>query len=193
MVNIETVKKLRDDTGHSITKCKEALEESAGDIEKAYGILREKGALTAQKKAGRDLNAGVIQAYIHTTNQIGAMVELLCETDFVGRNEDYITLARDIAMHCAAFQPQYVSREQISEDDIKQSIAELEEGVDKKKSKEMQTKIVQGMLDAKLKSVVLLEQGFVKDETRTIRQLLDEATQKFGERIEIGRTAIWLL
>lgn len=193
MVDIATIKKLRDETGHSIAKCKEALEESGGDTDKAREVLREKGAIAAQKKADRDLGSGVVQSYIHTTNRIGTMVELLCETDFVARNEAFIALARDIAMHCAAFQPQYLSRESIPAEMLEKITAELKEGVDTSKPDDVQEKIVQGMLDAKLKEVVLLEQAFVKDDSRTIAQLIEEAVQKFGERVEIGRFVVWVL
>ena len=193
MVDIATIKKLRDETGHSIAKCKEALVESDGDMEKAREVLREKGALAAQKKADRDLGSGVVQSYIHTTHRIGTMVELLCETDFVARNEAFIALAKDIAMHCAAFQPQYLSRENIPKETLEQITAEMKEGVDTSKPSDVQEKILQGMLDAKLKEVVLLEQAFVKDDTRVIGQLIEEAVQKFGERVEIGRFAVWVI
>ena len=193
MVDIATIKKLRDETGHSIAKCKEALEESGGNTEKAREILREKGAIAAQKKADRDLGSGVVQSYIHTTYRIGTMVELLCETDFVARNEAFIALAKDIAMHCAAFQPQYLSRESIPAETLEQITSELKEGVDANKPPEIQEKMVQGMLDAKLKEVVLCEQAFVKDDSRTIAQLVEEAVQKFGERVEIGRFVVWVI
>ena len=193
MVDIATIKKLRDETGHSIAKCKEALEESNGDMEKAREVLREKGAIAAQKKADLDLRSGVVQSYINTTYRIGTMVELLCETDFVARNEAFIVLAKDIAMHCAAFQPQYLSRDNIPTETLEQITAELQEGVDASKPSDVQEKILQGMLDAKLKEVVLLEQAFVKDDSRVIAQLVEEAIQKFGERVEIGRFAVWVL
>ena len=193
MADITTIKKLRDETGHSIAKCKEALEESGGDMDKAREVLREKGAIAAQKKADRDLGSGVVQSYIHTTNRIGTMIELLCETDFVARNEDFVTLARDIAMHCAAFQPQYLSRESVPAEVLEQLTNELKAEVDSGKPAEVQEKILQGMLDAKVKESILLEQGFVKDDSRTIGQLIEEAVQKFGERVEIGRFAVWVL
>ena len=193
MTDIATIKKLRDETGHSIAKCKEALEEAGGEIEKAREVLREKGALAMQKKADRDLGSGVVQSYIHTTNRIGTMVELLCETDFVARNEDFVALARDIAMHCAAFQPQYLSREQVPAEVLGKITAELKEGVDSSKSVDVQEKILEGMLGTKMKEATLLEQLFVKDDTRTVQQLLEEAVQKFGERVEIGRFVVWVL
>ena len=193
MTDIATIKKLRDETGHSISKCKEALEESGGDMDRAREVLREKGAIAAQKKADRDLGSGVVQSYIHNTNHIGSMVELLCETDFVARNEEFVALARDIAMHCAAFQPQYLSREQIPADVLEKITAELKEGMNNSKPDNVQEKTLQGMVDAKLKEVILLEQAFVKDDSRTIAQLIEEAVQKFGERIEVGRFIVWVL
>ena len=190
MNNIEDIKKLRAETGHSIGKCKEALDEANGDIEKARDILRERGALTAQKKADRELGSGVIQSYVHTTNRIGTMVELLCETDFVARNEEFIALTRDIAMHCAAFQPRYLSRDKVPQDDMDQVIAELKEGIDGSKPADIQEKILEGKLDAKMREVILLEQPFLKDDTRPVKSLVDEAVQKFGERIEVGKFVI---
>ena len=193
MADIDNIKKLRDETGHSIAKCKEALEESGGDIEKAREVLREKGAVAAEKKADRDLGSGVIQSYIHTNSQIGVMVELLCETDFVARNEEFVTLARDIAMHCAAFQPQYLSRDVIPQDVAEKMKAELAEDIDDSKPEDVREKILRGKVDAKMKEFVLLEQGFVRDDARTIKSCIDEAVQKFGERIEIGRFVVWTL
>lgn len=193
MADVATIKKLRDETGHSISKCKEALEESGGDMDKAREVLREKGAVAVQKKADRDLGSGVVQSYIHTTHRIGTMVELLCETDFVARNEEFVALARDIAMHCAAFQPQYLSRESVPAAVLEQITTELKEGIDTSKPAEVQETILQGKVDAKLKEVTLLEQAFLKDDTRVISQLTEEAVQKFGERIEIGRFVVWVL
>ena len=193
MANIDDIKQLREETGHSIAKCREALEESGGDMDRAREVLREKGALAAQKKADRDLNSGVIQSYIHTTNRIGSMVELLCETDFVARNDEFIALARDIAMHCAAFQPRYVSRDSVPAEDLEKVTAELKEGIDSGKPSEVQETVLNGMLDKRMKEVVLLEQAFVKDDTRTVRNLIEEAVQKFGERTEIGRMSVWVL
>ena len=193
MADVATIKKLRDETGHSISKCKEALEEAGGDMDKAREVLREKGAVAVQKKADRDLGSGVVQSYIHTTHRIGTMVELLCETDFVARNEEFVTLARDIAMHCAAFQPQYLSRESVPAEVLEQITTELKEDIDTSKPAEVQETILQGKVDAKLKEVTLLEQAFLKDDTRVISQLIEEAVQKFGERVEIGRFVVWVL
>ncbi len=193
MVDITVIKTLRDETGHSISKCKEALEMSDGDIERAREVLRERGALAAQKKSERNLGAGVIQSYIHTTNRIGAMVEMFCETDFVARNEGFIALARDVAMHCAAYQPQYCSRDQVPQDVMDTVLAELKEGIDAGKPADIQEKILQGMVDAKMREVILLEQAFLKDDFRTVKNMIDEAVQKFGERIEVGKYTVWVI
>lgn len=191
MADIGLIKQLRDETGHSIAKCSEALEEANGSIDTARELLRERGSLTAQKKADRDLNAGVLQAYIHTTNRLGSMVELFCETDFVARNEEFVTLARDFAMHCTAFKPQYRSRESVPADVVQRITDELRNEVDADKPQEIQEKILQGKVDAKLKEVVLLEQPFLKDDSRTVQNIIDEAVQKFGERMEIGQFIVW--
>ena len=193
MVDIGTIKKLRDETNHSISKCKEALEEAGGDTEKARNILRERGTLAAAKKADRELGAGVIQAYIHTNNRVGSMAELLCETDFVARNEEFIALARDIAVHCAAFQPRYLSRAEVPEEVMNQVVSELKEKVDAGKPPEIRETILNGMVDARMKEVLLLEQAFLKDDSRTVGSIIDESVQKFGERIAVGRFTVMTL
>lgn len=124
-------------------------------------------------------------------NAIGAMVEVLCETDFVAKNEEIVALTRDIAMHCAAFQPRYVSMEAVPEDVVQQLTDELKEDIDAGKPEEVQKKILEGQLRSRLQEAVLMDQQFVKDDTRTIRDLVHEAVQKFGERIEIGRFIVW--
>ena len=183
MVDIQDISRLRGETGHSITKCKEALEESGGDMHAARDALREKGALAAEKKSDRDLGAGVVQSYIHNNNQIGALVELLCETDFVARNDSFTKLAQDIAMHCAAFQPRYVSKEQVPEDVLTAMRGELQGEGDALEEK----------LNANLQKASLLEQLFVLDDSRTVRSVIDESVQKFGERIEVGRFVVWCI
>ena len=191
MIPIDKIKELRKQTGHSIGKCKEALEESGGDIDKAMEVLRERGSIAAKKKANRELNSGVIQSYIHTNNSIGAMVEILCETDFVAKNEEIITLARDIAMHCAAFQPQYVLIKDIPKDVLQQLTEEIAEEIEGDKPQEVKDKIVEGKLNSRLSEVVLIEQPFVKDDTQKIEDCINNAVAKFGERIEIGRFVVW--
>ena len=145
-ISPEVVKELRDKTGISVMECKKALEEAGGDMEKALEILGKRAIVTAGKKADRVFGAGTVQSYIHNTGQIGALVMLSCETDFVSKNEEFIAFARDIAMHAAAMRPL--------------DIAEL------------------------------FAQPFIKDETKTISDLISQATQKFGERVEVSALTI---
>ena len=168
-ITTDDIKALRDETGVSVMQCKKALEEAGGDRAKAVIILRKKGSAIAAKKAGRQLGAGIIQAYVHNTKNVAAMVHLACETDFVAKNEEFVKLAYDIAMQVAATNPSYLSRA-----DITPAVME--------KAKE---EILSGKLDTYFKDKVLLEQNFVKDPDRTIQGLIETATQKFGERIEI--------
>lgn len=184
MITTEEVKALRDETGVSIMQCKKALEEAQGDIEKAKVLLRKQSSVVAEKKAGRTLGAGALQAYIHSNNKVGAIVQLSCETDFVAKNEEFVALAYDIAMQVAAQAPRYQSREDVNESAMKKVKEVLAKEV-KDKPQAMQDKILAGKLDAYFKDTVLLEQTFIKDPNSTIEDLIHGATQKFGERIEI--------
>lgn len=148
-ISTESVKALRDETGISVMECKKALEEAGGDMDKARAVLRERAARSVEKKADRELGAGAVASYIHNAGQVGAMVLLSSETDFVSKNEAFGALARDIAMHAAAMRPS--SREE------------------------------------------LLEQPFIKDDSKTIANLVAEATQKFGERIELSELAVFAI
>lgn len=186
MITTEQIKELRDLTGLSIMQCKKALEESAGDIAKAVIVLQKKGAGIAAKKADRNLGAGRVSSYIHSNHNIGAIVELLCETDFVSNNDDFGTLAYNIAMHIAATNPTYLSMSDIPADVKKQAeevfIKEVEG-----KPEEIKAKILEGKLNAYFKEKVLLEQNYIKDPEITIKGLIEAFIQKFGERTEIGR------
>jgi len=184
MISTEAVKELRNKTGISVMQCKKALEEVDGDMEKALVILRKHAATAAEKKSGRDLGAGVVQAYIHSNNEIGSMIELSCETDFVSKNEEFIALARDIAMHVAATNPKSVTREEVDESEYTAAKSVFEKEASDK-PEEMRGKIVEGKLDSYFKEAVLLEQAFIKDPSKTIKALVEDATQKFGEKIEI--------
>ena len=188
MSSTELIKQLRDETGVSIMQCKRALEEAGDDIEKAKIALRKISAQVAAKKADRELGSGAIQTYIHTGNSVAGVVVLACETDFVAKNEDFVRLAYDIAMHVAATDPEFVSRAEVT-DDSTAAAREVFEKEAADKPEEMRDKIVQGKIDAFLKDKVLLEQPFVKNPDTTVQGLLDEATQKFGERIEIASMA----
>ncbi len=184
--NFDQIKQLRSETGLSITKCQEALKASDGDIEKAREVLRQGGADVATKKSHRTLGSGVIQSYIHSTKTTGSMVEMFCETDFVARNEEFITLAHDIALHIAACRPHHVSRNEISEESLQKITTRIQEA-----SKDGTPADVEKKVDEYLREITLLEQSFVKDEKQTIQDLIESAIHKFGERIEIGRFTVW--
>lgn len=184
-ITTDVIKKLRDMTGVSVMQCKKALEEADGDLARAEVILKKHSTAAAEKKAERTLSAGIIGSYVHD-GAIGAMVVLSCESDFVAKNPEFGTLARDIAMQVAATDPMYTVMLEISEEKKQAAIAVFEKEV-AGKPKEMQAKILEGKLASHFRDQILLEQPFIKDETKTVQALLNEATQKFGERIEVGR------
>ncbi len=184
MATIDEIKQLRDETGVSIMQCKKALEESNGDIEKAKVVLRKISAATAAKKSDRDLGAGTIQAYVHAGNQVAAVVVLACETDFVSKNEEFVKVAYDIALHIAALAPAFLSAEDVTEADTA-AARSVFEGEVADKPEEMRAKILEGKLASYLSERVLLDQAFVKNPELTIRQVLEQATQKFGEKVAI--------
>lgn len=187
-ISMELIKALRDKTGISIMQCKKALEDAGGDEEKAMMYLRKKGADVAAKKSDRELTAGVISAYIHSNGSMGAMIQLSSETDFVSNNAEFKTLAYDIAMHISASNPEYVSMDQIGEAEIAKAKDFFKEEVVGKPA-DLQEKILQGKLDAFFKERVLLEQPFIKNPDLTVKQLIDNAIQKFGEKIEVSQMA----
>lgn len=186
MATIEEVKQLRDETGVSIMQCKKALEEVGGDIEKAKVMLRKISADAAAKKSDRTLGAGTIASYVHAGNQVAAVVVLACETDFVGKNEDFTKLAYDIALHTAAMSPAFLSKDDVTEADTAAARSVFEEEA-KDKAEDMREKIVAGKLESYLAEKVLLDQPFVKDPSVTIGGLIEQATQKFGEKISVVR------
>ncbi len=182
---MEQIKQLRDVTGVSVMQCKKALEEAGGDLEKATVILKKHSAAAADKKADRSLGAGTIGNYVHE-GSIGAMVLLASETDFVAKNPEFVALAREIAMQVAATNPSYLSMDQVSGEAKQAAEAVFLKEVEGKPA-EMREKILEGKLKSYFQDQVLLDQPFIKDETKTIQDLLNEATQKFGERVEISR------
>ncbi len=185
-ISMDQIKALRDRTGISIMQCKKALEEAQGDEEKALILLRKKGAEIAAKKSDREFGAGVVQAYVHSNNLIGAMVELVSETDFVANNVEFKTLAYDIAMHISASNPEFIKKEEINED-VKKKATEVFEAEVAGKPDNLKEQILTGKLDAYFKDKILLEQPFIKNPDLTIQQMIDNAIQKFGERIEVAR------
>lgn len=188
MITTEQVKELRDKTGVSIMQCKKALEDAGGDMEKALVLLKKKGAEIAEKKGDRTLASGAIGSYIHASGNIGGMVELWCETDFVAKNEEFKQLARDIAMQIVAAKPQFLRMEDITENDMekaKEVFAKEVEG----KPENMKAQILEGKLKSYFADMVLLEQPFIKNGDLTVGQMISNAIQKFGEKTEIGKFA----
>lgn len=186
-ISLDIVKQLRDKTGVSIMQCQKALEEAEGDMDKAEVILKKRSGAAADKKSDRELGAGAIGSYVHD-GTVGAMVLLSSETDFVARNEEFADLARAIAMHVAASNPSVLTSEEISESAKAAAMAIFKEEV-KDKPSEMQEKILEGKMASYFKDQVLLDQAYIRDESKTIRDLLNEATQKFGERVEVSTFA----
>lgn len=179
------LKELRDKTGISVMQCKKALEEAEGDMEKALIILQKKGGEAAQKKSDRTLGAGAIGAYVHNTNEVAALVHLASETDFVAKNEAFVTLARDIAMQVAAQAPLYITREEVDATALQKAREVFAEEVADKPA-DMREKILEGKLNAYFKDRILMEQPFIKDPEKTIEDLINTAVQKFGENIVIA-------
>ena len=187
-ITSEKVKELREKTGAGMMDCKKALTESGGDLTRAIEVLRKKGAATAEKRADRATNQGQIEAYIHAGGRIGSMIEVNCETDFVAKTDDFRMLAREIAMQIAAMNPQYITKEQIPqavidrEMDIYRTVARNE-----KKPEQVVEKIAAGKLEKFLQEVCLLDQTFIKDSGKTIRDLILDMTAKTGEKISVRR------
>jgi elongation factor Ts len=186
MITTEQIKELRDKTGVSVMQCKKALEEAGGDMEKAILILKKKSKDIATKKADREFGAGAIASYIHSTGTIGTMVELVSETDFVSKNEEFKTLARDIAMHIAASNPEFLKKEDITAEAREKVEAIFADEV-KGKPENLRAEIMSGKVDAYFKEKILYEQPFIKNPDYTIYNMLEQAIQKFGEKIEVAR------
>ena len=178
------IKELRDKTGISVMQCKKALEEAGGDMDKALIILRKKSSEAADKKSDRVLAAGSVGVYVHNTNEVAAIVTLSCETDFVSKNEEFIALARDIAMHVAALNPSFISRAEVDENAL-QKAKEVFAAEIVGKPADMVEKILEGKLSSYFKEQILLEQPFIKNPDTTIGGLITGAVQKFGENINV--------
>jgi elongation factor Ts len=185
-IDTQVLKELRDATGVSVMQCKKALEEAGGDVAKAKIILQRKGGEMAQKKSDRVLGAGTIGAYVHSTGEIASLVYLASETDFVSKNEEFVHLAREIAMHVAAQNPVYISRAEVSEEELAKAKEVFATEVAGKPA-DIQEKILAGKLDAYFKDRILLEQPFIKNQDVTIGDLINTAIQKFGENIVVAK------
>lgn len=171
-------------------EAKKVLTEAEGDFDKAIDLLRKSGAAKAAKKAERETSEGRVHCYSHAGGKIGVVVEVLCETDFVARNENFVEFCHDLAMHIAAMNPLYLDRESVPQDLVEKEkeiakAALLNEG----KPEEMLDKIVEGKMNKFYQEICLLEQDFIKDEDQTIQQLLEQKVLSLGENIKIGRFA----
>src|SRR6059058_4613301 len=188
------VKSLREKTGAGMMECKKALQEANGDESQAVEILSKKGMASASKKAGRVAAEGVVGSYIHMGGKVGVLVEINCETDFVARTEEFQQLVKDIAMHVAAAEPRYVSREEVPADvlDKEREIARAQIANDPKnanKPEQVIEKIVEGRLNKFYEEAVLLDQPFIKDPAKTVGELVTEKIAKTGEKVTIRRFA----
>ncbi len=187
-INTSDISKLREQTGAGILDCKKALEEAEGNYETAIDILRKKGVAKAAKRAGKIASEGVVVSYIHGQNKVATLVELNCETDFVAKNEKFISLAKDIAMHVVASSPIYVSRE-----DVPVELVEKEKDIYREqlqaegKPAEIIDKILEGKLNKFYSEICLLDQAYIKDEDKTIGELLTIATSEIGEKVSLRR------
>ncbi len=189
-ITAATIKQLRDETGVGIMEARSALTEANGDIEKGKAILRQKGAATAEKKAGRATSQGLVEAYIHPGGRYGALVEVNCETDFVARTDAFKELARDLAMHITATNPQYVDLSDIPADEIDAKRQQLrQEALAEGKPENVVDKMVDGRMKKYAEEVCLLDQPWVKDPDKTIRQLVQETVQSTSENIKVRRFA----
>jgi elongation factor Ts len=189
-ISANLVKELRERTGAGMMDCKKALTEKGGDLEKAIDFLREKGLAAAAKKSSRIAAEGLVEAYIHGVGRIGVLVEVNCETDFVAKTEEYKVLCRDIAMQIAASRPQYVSRNEVPQEEIeKEKVILKAQAINEGKPEKIVEKMVEGRIDKYLKEVCLLEQPFIKDPDKTVEQLIIEKVAKIGENISIRRFA----
>ena len=188
-ISAAQVKELRERTGAGMMDCKKALVETGGDMEKAVELLREKGLASAAKRAGRSANQGLIEAYIHFNNTVGVLVEVNCETDFVANTDEFKALAKDIALHIASpAAPRFVSREEVSQDEIDhESQIFAKQAQESGKPENVIDKIVEGKINSSFKEIVLLDQPFVKDDSKTVQQLLDETSARVGEKVAVKR------
>ncbi|HXU19370.1 MAG TPA: translation elongation factor Ts [Verrucomicrobiae bacterium] len=184
----QLVKELRDKTGAGFADCRAALIEVNGDIEQAIGILRKKGQMAAAKKAQRATSEGLVSSYIHAGGKIGVLLETNCESDFVARTEDFQSLCHDVAMHVAALDPQFLRREEVTQEmlDQKRKLYS-EEAKASGKPEPVIEKIVNGKMEKFYEENCLLEQHFIKDEGITVKELVDQAIAKLGENISIRR------
>ena len=193
-ITAQMVKEIRDRTGAPFIDCKKALEEVEGDFDKAIDILKIKGVAKASKKVGRDTPEGTIVSYIHGGGKIGVMVEVSCETDFVARNEEFQNFAKEVAMQIAAKTPEYISREDVPEDELEREkeVAKIQ-AIESGKPPDIADKIAEGRLEKYYEEVCLLDQPYIRDMKLTIDDLLKALIGKIGENMKIRRFARYQL
>jgi elongation factor Ts len=189
-ITAQMVRELRERTGAPMMDCKAALSEASGDVESAIDVLRTRGLAKAAKKAGRATSEGVVGHYIHGGGKIGVLVEINCETDFVARTDDFQSLVRDVAMHIAAADPQFVRREEVTPEVLeKERVIFREQALASGKPAAVVDRIVDGKIEKFYEEAVLLEQPFVKNPEVTVGQLVAERIAKVGENIQVRRFA----
>ncbi len=187
-ISADAVKTLRERTGAAMMDCKKALVETGGDIEKAVEWLRKKGAASAEKKVGRTTNEGLIEAYIHPGSRLGVLIEVNCETDFVAKTPDFRALVKDLAMQIAATSPRAISREEIPAEQVEKELEIYRtQARNEKKPENVVERIAQGKLEKFYQDFVLLEQSFIKDQNRTVKQVVTDVIAKLGENITVKR------
>lgn len=182
------VKQLRDRTGAGMMECKKALEEAAGDLDKAEVVLRKRGIAAASKKSSRATRQGVVTAYIHPGSQLGVLIEVNCESDFVARTDDFQALVKDLAMQVAAADPQFLRKEDVTEDVLsREQEIYRDRARNEGKPEKMLDKIVEGRISKLYEEICLYEQPFIKDNTITVGQLIAHTIAKVGENISVAR------
>lgn len=187
-VSIEMIKELREKTGSGMMDCKKALQENGGDIEKAIAWLREKGIASADKKASRIAAEGIVDAYIHAGGRVGVLIEVNIETDFAAKNEDFRRFVRDLGMQVAAMSPRWVSKDDVPAEEIeKEKVIVRNQALNEGKPEKVVDKIVEGRMKKFYEDNCLLEQAYVKDDSKTIETLVKEMIALVGENITVRR------
>ena len=187
-ITSQMVKELREKTNAGMMDCKKALTETGGDMEKAVDLLRQKGLAVAAKRSGKEANEGVIESYIHAGGKLGVLVEVVCETDFVAKTDDFRAFAKDIAMHIAATNPVSISRDDVPAELLqREKDIYIKQAMDSGKPQNIAEKMVTGRMEKYLAEVCLLEQKFVKNDKLSIQDLLNELILKMGENISIRK------
>jgi elongation factor Ts len=186
-ITVQAIKELRERTGAGMLDCKKALTDAGGNLDEAVRVLREKGLAAAAKRADREAREGRIECYAHHSNRVGSMVELNCETDFVGRTEEFITLAHDLALQVAATNPLFLSRDDIPEEVLEEERAKFRQQFQGDKPPHIVDRIVEGKMSKFYQEACLLEQPFIRDSDLTVQDLLNELIAKTGENVVLRR------